>query len=430
MNTRFLLVAGAALALTIAARPAAAQVSLVPRALGAGGAAVGLVRGQEALFVNPANLGLPDEPNWSVGLLQFGAGTTVSGLSVGDVAQLFQYQHLSDAERDELLGSIPAGGFNADLDIRAPLVGIQAGPFAVGLAYTSVGSHSLSRDVVELLLYGYEDGRTDYDVSNTTGSRMTYWDAAAAYGRHFGALSLGVTAHYLRGGTLLRSRLRQPVVDLAAQDIDVGFTSVMVRGGTGYAADFGAAYQPSPALTLGASVSNAFAHLDWSDDLRLRDLSLDRQDIEEGEILDLLEQYQSSERVARPEDAALVGGITPQSLQQDATPPTIVRAGADWSVTPGTHLLGAFQSNAGHSGFSGAWDRTLGAGVQQKLPFVTGRVGFATAFDEGSMWTAGASLGPIDLGVARVNESRSGADRAGWIATFGLSVRTQTVRGR
>jgi hypothetical protein len=431
MNKRSLLAASAALTLTMAALPADAQVSLVPRALGMGGAAVGVARGQEALFVNPANLGLPDEPNWSIGLLQFGAGTTLSGLSVGDVPDLLQYQNLSDAERDRLFNSIPPSGFDADMDIRAPLVGIQSGPVALGLAYTSVGQHSLSHDLVELLLYGYEEGRTDYDVTGTAGSRMTYWDAALAYGTRVGALSVGVTGHYLRGGSLVRSRVRQPQFDLAARDIEVGYTGVMVHGGTGYAADFGAAYQPTPALTIGASVSNAFARLDWSDDLRLRDLTLDRQAIEAGDVLDLLERYGNSERAASPDDDALLDGITAESLQEDASPPTTVRAGLAWNAAPGTQLVGSYQSSSSRGGFSGAWDRMLGAGIQQKLPLLlTARAGFATAFDEGSMWTAGASLGPLDLGVAHLTASRSGASRAGWIGTFGLSVRTQTVRGR
>jgi putative radical SAM enzyme (TIGR03279 family) len=49
----------------------------------------------------------------------------------------------------------------------------------------------------------------------------TYWDFAVAYGRREGKTSLGVTAHYIAGGTLMRSRLLEPRIDVAAGEIDI-----------------------------------------------------------------------------------------------------------------------------------------------------------------------------------------------------------------
>ncbi|HEX5870988.1 MAG TPA: hypothetical protein VFY65_11250, partial [Longimicrobium sp.] len=123
--TRFHRLALAAAVVSLAAAPLAAQVTLTPRALGMGGAYIGVARGQEALFLNPANLGLPNSPHWSAGIptISFGLGTR--GIETGDLQDLIEYNDLSDGERAALLDQIPAGGTGADVDIRAPLVALQ-----------------------------------------------------------------------------------------------------------------------------------------------------------------------------------------------------------------------------------------------------------------------------------------------------------------
>ena len=68
-----------------------------------------------------------------------------------------------------------------------------------------------------------------------------------------------MTAHYLRGGTLLRSWLRNPRVDLAAADVQVEYVSVRSSGGNGFALDAGLAWEPHPGVTLSGSVANVYS---------------------------------------------------------------------------------------------------------------------------------------------------------------------------
>src|SRR5687768_14625398 len=137
-----------ALLIVLAAPMAEAQVPSTPRALGAGGAWVAAARGQEALFLNPANLGLGNQPDWSFGLGGFSTAATISGLEVADISDLVQFNDLDDEERDELFARVPEVGITGGLDIRAPLFALQLGNVAAGVAYTAIGTHGLSKDIV------------------------------------------------------------------------------------------------------------------------------------------------------------------------------------------------------------------------------------------------------------------------------------------
>jgi hypothetical protein len=413
--------------LVAAAIPAQGQVPLSPRSLGVAGAWVGGARGQEALFVNPANLGLPGTPRWSVAVPQISIRGTVAGPNLGDVPDLFRYNNLPDARRDEIFAAFPQAGAEVRLDVRAPLVSFQRGRLAFGIAYGSVGDHTFSRDLVELALYGYEQGRLDYGVAGTAGSSMSFWDFAIAYGDRVGPLSWGVTAHYLRGGTLLRSWLTEPRYDLAATDIDLEYVGVLTRGGHGFALDVGTAYQPHPTVTLSAALSNVASGMRWSDELRIRSLRLDSRSLDDDPV-DLFERYGQSERPVTQADAAATRGVTARTLRDGAYLPTTARLGAAWQPLARTHLGASYYGAITGGRLSGSWDRMLSLGVQQRIPVLTLRAGYATNLDDGSLLSGGISLGPIEIGVARLDDGQyDSATRSGWIGAVGLSIQTRST---
>src|SRR5690606_37734620 len=103
--------------LTIAPVRANAQVPLSPRSLGMGGAMIGAARGQEAVFLNPANLGLEGSPRWSVALVGVSAAAELQGIDLGELADLVQYDDLSQPERTDLLAEVPDAGLRLDLDV-------------------------------------------------------------------------------------------------------------------------------------------------------------------------------------------------------------------------------------------------------------------------------------------------------------------------
>jgi hypothetical protein len=408
-----------ALLLTVVASVAQAQVPSTPRALGAAGAWVAAAKGQETLFLNPANLGLGNQPEWSFGIAGFSTAGTISGLEIADIPDLVEFNDLSDEDRDELFARVPDAGITGGLDVRAPIFALQIGNVAAGVAYTSTGTHGISRDIVELFLFGFEEGRTDYDISTTQGSRATFLDFAVGYGQRVGNLSLGVTGHYLKGQTLLESWARQPRIDIIERDIEVGYTAVYAEGGNGYALDLGAAFQPTGSLTLSAAVTNAYSRLDWSDDLRLRELVLTSADFDTDDPTELVDRYTESDRAVTEADAGILRGLTPAILQDEAQLPTVLRLGAGWQPFGGTLVSGSWSEAVTAGRLEGKWDRSAGVGFQQQLLFITGRVGFATNLDGGHLMSAGASLGGVDFGIARLSEEEGARD--GYIVSFGIS---------
>lgn len=425
-----------ALALTLAAAllPAAAsaQVTLTPRALGTGGAYVGLARGHDALFQNPANLGLRGNPFWSIAVPQLGATGVFTGISAGELFEARETNDLPQARRDEILGGVPAAGITASSDLRVPVFAMQQGRFVLGVGYGAIVRQGLGRDIVDLVLNGYQDGRTDYSVGNTTGERATFLDFAAAYGHRIGPVSLGVTGHYLRGRTRARSRLFEPRFDLEQRDLELEYREVLAHGGQGWAVDVGAAAEPVRGLVVSAAVANLAGEMTWNDELHTRHLVLQRADFNVSDPRMLTTRLRMSEEKVDVAAASVTTQETARGLFDESFFPATLRAGAAYT-TPGgrTSLTTAYQGALTTGRFDGGWRRQLGAGVEQKvLPILTLRAGAASNLDGGRMLTGGVSLGPLNLGLGHVSGSAGagGPEQSGWVATFGLSARTTGTR--
>jgi hypothetical protein len=423
-------------AAVLAATPAAAQVPLTPRALGMGGAYIGVARGQESLFQNPANLGLPNSPHWSAGIPTLSVGLSARGIETGQLADLLEYNDLAEEERASLLADIPAGGTGVDVDVRAPLVALQVRRFAVGLSYQVVGSHTVNKSIVDLVLNGFDREKT-YTIENTEGFRAAFWDIAAGYGRRVGPVSVGATAHWFFPRELVRSALVDVDTTYSVisgftvpTDIQVTYAGLASEGGSGFGLDLGVAAEPIPGLTVSAALENAFNTVQWSADLRLRTVTLDSNDYQGGDPEALLSEYEDSERDFNQatDDLQPWGRLADSVLaDRDQGLPAVLRAGAAYRVGTGTTLGAAFQTELGDSPAGGLWDQQVSLGVQQRIPIITLRAGFATDMEDGTLLSGGLSLGPIQFGVARVTTGSGDDERSGWIATIGLGGRSDTT---
>jgi hypothetical protein len=417
----------------LAATPAAAQVPLVPKALGMGNAYVAAARGEEALWQNPANLGLPGTPRWSFGIPTLSAGADALGLGVGDLRDVLDYRKQSDPRKRALLDEIPDGGTLLAGDIRAPLVAAQVRGFAAGISYNTIGHHGLARDFVDLLFFGFQLRPEGYEIplSQMQGFRATYWDFAAAYGLRLplpvpGPLSVGATVHFYKGSGVVRSGVSQ--VDTVRggvlgipTDVQVTYSGVKDHGGSGFGVDLGAAFRPLPTLTLSASVSNVLNTFEWGGGRTLKTVTLDRSDYRTGNVQDVLDRFDASEQPYVEASATPTQRGMAANLEEATDIPSVLRAGAALEPRTGTLLSAAYQSNLNTTRVGGIWDESLGIGVQQKIAFLSARVGLSSNLDSGTLLTGGLSLGPVHLGVAKLSDSLNGADRGGWIATFGLA---------
>ncbi len=417
-------------ALLAAAAPLSAQLPTGAKAIGMGGAFVATARGHESLFLNPANLGLSGTPYWSIAFPQVGLGSTLLGMRFEDMPDVINYDDVEQTRKDEILSAIPESGTEMRFDAKLPLFSVSNRRFALGVAYGMTGEHSLGRGLAELVINGYQEGRTDYSVGRTVGSRATYLDVAAGFGRKLGPVSVGVAGHYYRGLTLMRSKLFEPRFDLAAQDFQMDYVGVQSRGGQGYGVDVGMALEPVKSLTVSAAVSNAYSKMTWNENLRSRTATLTKSDLvgDPDALLVFKDRYERSEDDLDPSAASLEVIATAQGLYRQAYFPTVLRAGAAWKPSEATDLGVAYETKLSDGRLGGRWDRTLSAGLQQKVLFLRVRGGYSTNLEDGQVLSTGVSLGPLQLGVAKITDGTfEDAERRGYIATFGLSMSSNAI---
>lgn len=419
----------AALIFCVSTGSANAQVPLTPGALGMGGAYVATARGFESIFYNPANLGLPNTPAWSVAFPQVTTGASVLGPDVTDLPDFANYSDLTEQRRQDLLAEIPDVGTAVDLEVRAPVFALQVGNFGVGVAYGMMGEHTVGKDLVELFFEGYEEGRFDYRIGDTRGQRATFWDFAAGYGRQIGPVSVGVAGHYYLGQSLVQTRVFEPRYDLLfARRIEIDYVGVTSAGGSGFGVDIGAALTPLPGLTISAAVANLASSMNWNTNLLGRSITLTNEDLENAEYPLLENRYETSEQEIGDTPTGQFGQVA-AGLLEDRGFPTTLRLGASFSPINGTELGVAYHNQFGDGQLLGNWDQLLGAGVQVKIPLVTLRLGASTNLAGGNLLGAGLRLGVLDLGVARFRTQgtlNQNADRDGLAASVSVNVRTRS----
>jgi hypothetical protein len=434
MRTNRWMMTGAAAALV--AGSLSAQVPGTPRALGMGGAYIGVARGVESLFQNPANLGLPNSPHWSAAFPTLSAGVGTRGISPGQAVDLAQWGDLEDAERDAIFADVPDSGTGLDVDLRAPVAALQMRRFAASVSYGTIGSHTINKSIVDLLFNGFDRDKT-YTIDDTEGFRATFWDIAAGYGNRIGPVAIGATAHLYFPRALVRTGL----VDVdttyslisgftVPTDIRVTYAGVRSESGSGLGLDLGAAMEPIPGLTVSAALENVVNTMAWDDELGVRTLVLDQTDYQNGDFDQMRAEYDQSE-TDYDESAALPGTRTLASTlrgDRDAGLPMTLRAGAAYELARSrTTLAAAYQKELDEdTPFGGMWDQQLSVGVQQRLWILGLRAGLATDLADGNMLSGGLSLGPLHLGVAHVAIGSGDDERSGWIATFGLGGKSDT----
>ncbi|MEO5510034.1 MAG: DUF5723 family protein, partial [Longimicrobiales bacterium] len=316
--------------LLAAALPASAQIPVSARASGIGASYIGLARGVDALFFNPANLALGNNPGWSFAI-PVSIGASTSGLVVKDFRDVIDSDKLTDAEKAAIVNKVPGTGVKGEL-IAWPSIALQLGHLAFGVTGGIQGDQFLGKDLVDLAINGYQDNRYDYAVGNTVGTRSQFLDAAVAYSRNISKFSVGATGHYYMGRSLARSKLFEPRYNVQAGDINVDYVEVFSGGGNGYGLDIGAAIQASSKLTLSGAVANVITKMSWDEDLSVRQVSLTKATFDNFDIKVINDDLKASETKLDPSNVSLEAYDAALGLYDEAYFPSRMRLGA--ALTP------------------------------------------------------------------------------------------------
>jgi hypothetical protein len=241
------------------------------RSVGMGGAYTALARGVEAPLWNPANLGLAPRNKFSVNLLALGIGLQNNSFSKAQY-ELYNGSYWGEKDKAAILGSVPAEGLRlgAEAEFQLLSLGVAMGAITVsGMAWSDL---RFDRDYVDFVLNGNEFGRT-YDFSDTDGRAAVVSGVGLSFGFPVSLISdretsLGVTVRYLTGwlyGEVLESEGAFSTALEGAR----GEARVKARyatGGSGYAADLGAAAGLGKSWYMSVVWQNAFGGIKWTNE--------------------------------------------------------------------------------------------------------------------------------------------------------------------
>jgi hypothetical protein len=264
--------------------PLSAQIpSASAPALGLADNYSALARGFNAVAWNPAMLGMPDNPRFSLGVLPVRGAVGIGPITLGDVAG-YESRFLDDAVKQEWLRRIiENGGEKGTASGDITYLGMSVGRFAVQLSTMSHVVANLSPDAAELVLFGNAERSTgeNFELGSSSLQGMITSTAAVSFAQTLPMrflvpaveqhLSVGVTVKYTVGNALVLGQNIGSVVSNTGGDIDVAFPIIQsdsvanrssIDRGRGVGIDVGAAWRGGP-LSLSASVRNLYNSFAW-----------------------------------------------------------------------------------------------------------------------------------------------------------------------
>ena len=240
-----------------------------------------LAKGFSAMSLNPAGLGMPSSPSFSLALFPVTGSQSLSPISLSNLPE-FSGELIPEATTNAWLDEIASqgaerGGVGADLTFLA----FNAGPVGFQASTLVRARAEMNEDAAELVLFG-NAGRTgvaeDFDLE---GSRMNSM-AVSTFGVGFGvplmvsegpgpkeALAIGVTLKYSLGNALLLAE--DAGSEIRGDPVEVAITFPMIQSdtadfdpnhGSGFGLDLGVAWNSGP-WAMGAAVLNLFHTFQW-----------------------------------------------------------------------------------------------------------------------------------------------------------------------
>ncbi|MDB4913132.1 MAG: hypothetical protein JWM95_776 [Gemmatimonadetes bacterium] len=269
---------GAAVVLALTARAASAQLPDASAAgFGMAGNYTAVARGFDAPAFNPANLGLSQNPAFSLSLLAFGINTGIDPVKLGDVKP-FGGKVVPAATKEAWLQQIGTGRERGGADAGLSILALSIRNIGLQVGLVGTGEVNLNQDAAEAILFG-NAGRTGsaraFSFSNSSASGSAFGVGAVSLaipisgveqGQH---LSFGVTGKYIVG--LVAGRAMDNGSSVTPDNINVQFPVVYTdslhvgSAGSGVGVDLGLAWgdQKTTFSVAAKNVLNTFA---WSTD--------------------------------------------------------------------------------------------------------------------------------------------------------------------
>jgi len=260
----------AALFLLVAPSIFAAGLSSA-RAVGMGGAHMGLAKGVSATLYNPANLGLSDHRERGLEIAGAGLDIRNNSFTLKDYNQ-YSGAFLTDEDKSLILGKIPAEGLKLSAEAEAGALCISLGSYSLAINGFAATEINLGKDALELFLNG--NGLNEaFSLSGMYSEAIAYGTISLSYGKSIlrlgtKQLALGASLKYIRGFAYEEvTEIYGGVVTLATGfDGEGTMIARTSSGGSGYSLDLGTSLRISDDYTAGLAISNIINSISWSNE--------------------------------------------------------------------------------------------------------------------------------------------------------------------
>ncbi|KPK60426.1 MAG: hypothetical protein AMS21_09455 [Gemmatimonas sp. SG8_38_2] len=396
------------------------------RSFGLAGSYSARARGYEAPYWNPANLGLPGRPGWSVGIVGANASINNNSLDYGQITDLYG-EYIDHATKSQILADIRRGNpdrmFQLGGEMGASALAFSIWRFGFGLSAVGTGDLQVSPDAAELILFGNvgEDGTgKDFNITGD-GDGSVFSNLYLSYGQPFSfatlpgvEFSIGASVKYGIAHALVLVNDEGSTFTSNPLVLDADLQVLSSNGsdaGRIWAFDLGAAMDWSN-WTFSLALQNAFANVNWN--VEDFDLSLfeGHADLTEAVLTDTTIAYSDlTPELQQQVDETLANADPPKRLRMGA----MYRFGQIWTVSADyMELLGGTLREQ--------WDRSLSTGVQLSLiSALPLRAGLATDFSQVALAGGlGIYAGPVHIDASYSTMTLAAGDGA--IASLSVSV--------
>ncbi|MGC9364113.1 MAG: DUF5723 family protein [Fidelibacterota bacterium] len=258
-----------------------AQYYLNPVGTSLAGAYATKARGAYINGWNPANLGLDNNPRFSMhfGVFPFVPFPTVQ-ISNSAVSPFFLNEHfftggyLTDRDKEDLLAFFPDDGLSVNPLIQLPILNLSFGRWAVSIGTEVTGVVTLPKSLFRLAFFGNEFGKPMLDLDDTNVEMQAVTSVALAHGREVPIpllsdvvekTTVGAAVKMLIGGGYTGFEKISGAVTSYPDKVvlDGDLKGLMGIGGYGVAFDLGLAAVINEKMSANVSLHNLFGFINW-----------------------------------------------------------------------------------------------------------------------------------------------------------------------
>jgi hypothetical protein len=391
---------------------ASAQLANVSSAAtGLGGAYTARAQGYNAVYWNPANLGMPGNQGFSFTIVGIDGDAGIKPIDFNKLAK-YSGEDIPKATREQWMLDVEKnGGQNGALGAGITGIGMSMGPLAFQVSTKVSADMNLAPGAVEAMLFGnagrYDTLRT-LDLAGSSFQSAAYTTGAVSYGMHLPIVPLsdfaiGATVKYTVGHGVLLGMDGGSSLGVSSVNYDFPYVHPDTTGyngnvGSGLGLDLGAAWR-IPGFRFGVSLQNVMNTFKWDTTKFRSGSAVGAFDSNGSTSEDMKEQPYANAPAALREKVAgltfkpvMAAGLSFDWLPRitvsadvrqqfgdgiEVGPKSMIAAGAELKLIPFIPLRGGVQMMTGGFGVSGGFGLHL-------LGFETGLAGYVRNRDGGS----------------------------------------------